>query len=477
MQTETLAWFVVAFVVGAAVSWLVAHGRSASDHGMAQERIAAREREIQTLQEAATKQEALLQQKESACDALGKENAGLQAQVDAAKESTRQRIEDEQMLKDAFSALAADALHKNNDTFVALAKEKLGEQQNEARTDLEMRKKAVEEMLQPMKVSLEKLGVDTAALELKREGAYATVLAEIGNIKQTHELLRGETNQLVSALRDSGTRGAWGSLQLARCIEFAGMIKYCSFELEKFVRLESGESQRPDCVLYLPNKRTVIIDAKTPMDAFLQAISPTLDADERKRQLLRHADQVRAHLDDLERKAYWKQFRESPDFVICFLPKEALFSAALEADPSLIDYGSGKVILSTPTTLIALLKAIAYGWQQVEMARDAQSIRETAIALYDKVASLYDSFAAIGERLKSTAKAWEKTRVQMEGRGGVFSLGRRLRKYGIGSADLKETNELLLEMHSLQAEDWKPDSTLSLAASQEDATLATEESV
>ena len=434
-----VVWFAVVFVAGMAAGWLITNRLFVSERSLAQERSAARESE-------------------------------LQAQINFLKESARQRTEDVQGLKDAFAALAADALHRNNSGFVDLAKEKLGEQQKEAKTDLEMRKQAVEDLLQPVKASLEKLGVETSALELKRESAYATVLTEIGNIKQTHELLRGETNQLVSALRDSGTRGAWGGLQLKRCIEFAGMVQYCSFDLEKFVRLESGESQRPDCVLYLPNKRTVIVDAKTPMDAFLQAIEAS-DPEERKRQMFRHAGQVRAHLDVLETKAYWKQFPDSPDFVICFLPKEALFSAALEADPTLIEYGSGRVILSTPTTLIALLKAIAYGWQQADSARDVQVIKETAMSLYDKVASLYDAFTAIGERLKSTAKAWEKARTQMEGRGGVFSLGRRLQKYGGNGAELTETNELVLEMHSLQAEDWKPDHVLSIAASTEDAPL------
>jgi DNA recombination protein RmuC len=439
MQIMLVVWFAVVFVAGMAAGWLITNRLFVSERSLAQERSAARESE-------------------------------LQAQINFLKESARQRTEDVQGLKDAFAALAADALHRNNSVFVDLAKEKLGEQQKEAKTDLEMRKQAVEDLLQPVKASLEKLGVETSALELKRESAYATVLTEIGNIKQTHELLRGETNQLVSALRDSGTRGAWGGLQLKRCIEFAGMVQYCSFDLEKFVRLESGESQRPDCVLYLPNKRTVIVDAKTPMDAFLQAIEAS-DPEERKRQMFRHAGQVRAHLDVLETKAYWKQFPDSPDFVICFLPKEALFSAALEADPTLIEYGSGRVILSTPTTLIALLKAIAYGWQQADSARDVQVIKETAMSLYDKVASLYDAFTAIGERLKSTAKAWEKARTQMEGRGGVFSLGRRLQKYGGNGAELTETNELVLEMHSLQAEDWKPDHVLSIAASTEDAPL------
>ena len=289
MQIMLVVWFAVVFVAGAVAGWLIAHRWFASERSMAQGRFVARESE-------------------------------LLAQVNALKESARQRTEDVQALKDAFAALAADALHKNNSVFVELAKEKLGEQQKDATTELEMRKQAVEDLLQPVKASLEKLGVETSALELKRENAYATVLTEIGNIKQTHEMLRGETNQLVSALRDSGTRGAWGGLQLKRCIEFAGMVQYCSFELEKYVQNESGESQRPDCVVMLPNNRTIVIDAKTPMDAFLQAIDAS-DPEERKRQLFRHAAQVRAHLDVLETKAYWKQFPNSPDFVICFLPR------------------------------------------------------------------------------------------------------------------------------------------------------------
>ena len=443
MQIMLVVWFAVVFVAGALAGWLISHRGFASERSLAQGRSAARESE-------------------------------LQVQINALKDAATQRKEDEQALKDAFAALAADALHKNNSVFVDLAKERLGEQQKDATAELEMRKQAVEALLQPVRASLDKLGVETSALELKREHAYATVLTEIGNIKQTHELLRGETNQLVSALRDSGTRGSWGGLQLKRCIEFAGMVQYCSFDLEKFVRLESGESQRPDCVLYLPNKRTIIVDAKTPMDAFLQAIDSP-DPEERKRQLLRHAAQVRAHLDVLETKAYWKQFPDSPDFVICFLPKEALFSAALEADPTLIEYGSGRVILSTPTTLIALLKAIAYGWQQADSARDVQLIKETAISLYDKVVGLYDAFIAIGERLKSTAKAWERARIQMEGRGGIFSLGRRLQKYSGSGTELTETNELVLEMHSLQAEDWKTDQSMAIAASVEDEPQSGEE--
>jgi DNA recombination protein RmuC len=466
MQAEMM-WLVIGLAVGAGIAWVVARGRFAADHGVLQERLAARERELQSALEMLAARDGELEQEKIGSVELRQLVASLKAQIEAAKEATRLRNENEGTLRDAFSSLATQALDANSGRFIELAKKELEKQQGDATNKLTEKENAIRNLLQPVTATLEKLEAGTAALETKRESAYAGMLAEIGNIKQTHELLRSETNQLVSALRDSGTRGQWGGLQLKRCVEFAGMTQYCSFELEKFVRLASGESQRPDCVLYLPNRRTVIVDAKTPMDAFLDAIEPSLGPEERKTEMMRHARQVRMHLDVLETKAYWKQFCDSPDFVICFLPKEALFSAALEADPTLIDYGSGRVILATPTTLIALLKAVAYGWQQVEMARDAEVIKETAISLYDKVASLYDSFSTIGERLKSTAKAWEKTRVQMEGRGGVFSLGRKLRRYGVGSADLKDTSELQLEMHPLQADDWRPEQQLSLAASEE----------
>jgi DNA recombination protein RmuC len=232
------------------------------------------------------------------------------------------------------------------------------------------------------------------------------------------------------------------------------MVQYCSFKLEKFVRLESGESQRPDCVLYLPNNRTIIVDAKTPMDAFLQAIE-TSDPEERKRQLLRHAGQVRAHLDVLETKAYWKQFPDSPDFVICFLPKEALFSAALEADPTLIEYGNGKVILSTPTTLIALLKAIAFGWNQAENAKNAKVISDAALAV------------------KAAGGCYDDIVTRIDGRGGVFSIARKLRELGIGEKDLEdgkkgEIKAIGLTLRPMESEDWQPG--LALAADAEDPT-------
>ena len=467
MQIESVVWFAVGIVAGSVVAWLIAHGRSANDRGIAQERIAARERELQALQDAVAKHEVALNQKEAACDALREENAGLKAQFEAAKESTKQRLEDEQMLKDAFSSLAAAALHKNNGVFVELAKEKLGEQQKEATNKLTEKETAIETLLKPMRESLEKLSTHSQELELKREGAYAQVLTEVQNIQRSHTDLRKETTQLVQALRSPKARGNWGELQLKKCVEFAGMVQYASFDVERFVRGEDV-GYRPDLVVKMPNGRTIIVDAKTPLDAFLDASSAE-DEVVRTAKLMAHAARVREHLKDLSSKAYWKQFIDSPDFVVCFLPSEVLFSAALEQDPSLIEYSaSSGVLLATPTTLIALLKAVAFGWQQSEIAKNANTIRDTALTVYGKLAGLHKDFVDLGKRLKAAGGAYDEMLTKVEGRGGIFSVSRKLRELGIGDEDLGEVKPIGLTLKPMEAEDWQP--SLAIAAEAEDAT-------
>ena len=460
----TITFFLIGCFMGALATWLLTRIRFAADHAVTEERLATRDRELRLVSETLAARDADLKQERADSSILRQQVAALSAQIEAAKVTAQQRAEDENALKNAFSALAADALDANSQRLVALAKGELGQQQIDAASKLAEKEKAISTLLQPVKASLEKLEAGTAALELKRESAYASMFAEIGNIRQTHELLRGETNQLVSALRDSGARGSWGALQLQRCIEFAGMHQYCSFDLEKFVRLDSGGAQRPDCVLYLPNRRTVIVDAKTPMEAFLQAVG-TPDGEERRRLLTKHAAQVRAHLDTLETKAYWKQFSDSPDFVICFLPKESLFSAALEADPSLIEYGSGNVILATPTTLIALLKAVAYGWHQLDIARDAEKIRDAALKVHAKLALMHESILDLGAKLRGAGRAYDEMLARAEGQGGLFSIARKLRELKIGERDLPESKPASVEPRPLSSEDWQ--GQLSLVASAE----------
>ena len=379
-------------------------------------------------------------------------------------------------LSETFSALAAQALHKNNEAFVAFAKQELGKQQESAENRLEHKEKAIESLLKPVGEALTRLQKETHELEVKREGAYGSVLTEIKNIQTTHESLRRETTQLIQALRAPKVRGNWGELQLKRCIEFAGMVEHASFDVEVFVRGEET-SIRPDCVIHLPNQRAIVIDVKTPFDAFLDAMSAT-DESIRSMKLTAHANSVRQHLSLLSAKAYWKQFKDSPDFVVCFLSSEVLFSAALEQDPSLIEFGSSSnVILATPTTLIALLKAVAYGWQQMEITRNAITIRDAAEKLYAKLTTTGDYFDRMGKALGSAVKHYNSLVGCVEGRDSVFSIARKMHDLGIGHEELPETPMLETVTRELKASDWSEPRMpeFEFAAVAEDETRAEDE--
>lgn len=398
--------------------------------------------------------------------AANTELATLKAQQEGAKDKLDLLKDAREELSNQFKALATNALSDNNRSFLTFAKQELGAQQESAKAVLEAKETGITKLLKPVEDALDKLQKATQDIEVKREGAYGTVLAEIKNIQETHQNLRRETTQLVQALRAPKARGNWGELQLKRCIEFAGMVEHASFDTQVFVRGEDV-SRQPDCVVYLPNGRTIIIDAKTPLDAFLDAAGE-IDEAARALRLATHAASVREHLSQLSAKAYWKQFKDSPDFVVCFLPKEVLFSAALEQDPDLIEFGSNSsVILATPTTLIALLKAVAYGWQQMEVTKNAIAIREAAEKLYDKLAGAQDYFNKMGRALTSAVGQYNSLIGCIEGRGSVFSQARKLHELGIGQEELAEIQLLESVTRDLKADDWRTDG-LALAASADD---------
>lgn len=462
-----MIWFVVGCIAGVLVCWTVARGRAQSllaDATRLREEVSSRDRLI-------TERDQELRDARLAGSTAREELSGLRAQILAEQKAASEKIEAlqnvEKSLKSSFEALAANALDANSKRLLQLAKGELTQQQVEASKNLAAKETAIETLLKPMKESLEKLSTQSHDLEVKREGAYKEVLTEIQNIQRSHIDLRKETTQLVSALRAPKARGNWGELQLKKCVEFAGMVQYASFDVEQFVRGEAA-NYRPDLVVKMPNGRTIIVDAKTPLDAFLDASS---EEDEilRKVKLVAHAARVKAHLNDLSSKAYWRQFVDSPDFVICFLPSEVLFSAALEQDPSLIEYSaSSGVLLATPTTLIALLKAVAFGWQQSEIAKNANTIRDTALAVYGKLAGLHGDFVDLGKRLKAAGGAYDDMLTKAEGRGGIFSVSRKLKELGIGEKELGEIKPIGLTLKPMESEDWQP--TLSLAAESEEET-------
>ena len=233
------------------------------------------------------------------------------------------------------------------------------------------------------------------------------------------------------------------------------MVEHASFDLQ--VSVVAGEERlRPDCVIHLPNQRTIVIDAKTPFDAFLDAMAAT-DETIRAMKMAAHGERVRQHLTDLSGKAYWRQFRDSPDFVVCFLSAEVLFSAALEQDPGLIEYGANsKVILATPTTLIALLKAVAYGWQQMDITRNAIDIRKAGRDLYNKLAVAHEHFLNMGKAITNSVRHYNSLVGSVEGRGSVFSLARNMGAMGVGQIEIAELPPIELATRDLKADDWIP---------------------
>lgn len=364
----------------------------------------------------------------------------------------------EEKLKDTFKSLAGDILKENNAQFLGIANR-----------ELSAKEESIEKLLSPVRETLGKMEAQTQQLETKRAEAYSEVLTEIKNIQKTHETLRQETTQLVQALRAPKARGNWGELQLKRCIEFAGMVEHCSFEVEKHMRGNDLEAaQRPDVVVSLPNGRAIIIDAKTPLDAYLSAMNC---ADELQKvvHLQAHATRVRTHLASLGGKQYWQRFHNSPDFVVCFLPSEVLFSAALEQDADLIEFGSrANVILATPTTLIALLKAVAYGWQQMEITRNATAICEVGEALYKKLATMQKYFDNLRGALNNSVQYFNSLMGAVDGqKENVFDLARKLHKLKIGQEDIAETPHIEGDARAPKAGHWVD--TIALAASAESA--------
>lgn len=359
-----------------------------------------------------------------------------------------------------FKGAAADALRANTQSFLALAKQELGSQSQEAKQTLEAKELAIRNLVDPLGAALKSLDEQTRAMEVERSGAYTKVETLVGNLQQSIpaslDALKLETSQLIAALRAPKTRGNWGELQLRRCVEYAGMIEYCSFLEQVTARDEDARLLRPDLTIQLPNGREIVVDAKTPLDAFLDATG-SADPATQKVRFEAHAQRVRTHLKELSGKAYWKQFEKAPDFVVCFLPSEALFSAALEADPSLIEFGAqSHVVLATPTTLIALLRAVEFGWQQMDITKHAKAIHELGRRIYEKLVVVRGHVLRLGSALSNSVDSYNKFLGSIEGKqgGSVFFLGRQLGELVHSEQELDEVKQLQPESREMESPEW-----------------------
>jgi DNA recombination protein RmuC len=329
----------------------------------------------------------------------------------------------ESKMGDTFQALAAQALQQSSQGFLTLAAEKLGSLREQATGDLEARQRAIEGIVKPVQESIDKVDQQIRALERERGQAYGALSEQVRGMATTQEKLKTETGNLVNALRAPAVRGRWGEIQLRRVVELAGMLEHCDFDQQATVHTDDGRL-RPDLVVRLPNGHNLVVDAKAPLGAYLEALeAPTEEG--RLACLGRHAAQVRAHIHKLAAKSYWEQFPTTPEYVVLFLPGEMFYSAALEQLPTLIEEGVGqRVLLATPTTLIGLLQAVHYGWRQERVAENAQEISKCGRQLHERVATLVEHFVSLGSSLGQSVKHFNTAMASFEGR--VLVSARRL---------------------------------------------------
>jgi len=307
----------------------------------------------------------------------------------------------------AFSELANQSLKSNSETFLQLAEQNLGTQQEKAKRELSEREKAVEELVKPIREALDASQKQISELEKSRSEAYGSIKSQLEEMQSSQKSLKQETQNLVNALRRPEVRGRWGEITLRRLVELAGMVEHCDFQ-EQVHTVGEGQIIRPDMVVRMPDRRELVVDVKTPLDAYLEAVEAKDDA-QRKLGLERHAKNVHAHIRMLASKSYWDQFEESPEFVILFIPGDQFLSAALNEKPDLIEYALSKqIILATPTSFVALLKAVAYGWRQLSLAENAREIRTLAEDLYGRLASFVGHMNTMGRQLARSVEHYNK---------------------------------------------------------------------
>jgi len=404
--------------------------RSESERRATAEERSGRVAELQAELEAQGLLVAQLQESNSRFNA---EKADLEARAAVATKATEEKLEllrqTQEEMKVAFQAVAAEALQSNNQAFLDLA----------------------QTTMTPVRESLDKFDEQIREVEKSREGAYAGLTKQVEALLGEQSRLRAETGNLVKALRAPQVRGRWGEIQLRRVVEMAGMVNYCDFVEQEQVE---GEDQlfRPDMMIKLPNDRQIVVDSKVSLSAYLEALDSP-DDDVRGQKLKEHANQVRAHLSRLGSKRYWSRLPQTPEFVVAFLPAETFFSAALEQDPSLIEFGvDQKVILATPTTLIALLKSVAYGWQQKTLAESAEAVSRLGKELFERLCTFGGHFSRVGENLGRAVRCYNEAAGSLEAR--VMVSARKFEELGgPSSADLRPVDLVEATPRSIQPEE------------------------
>jgi DNA recombination protein RmuC len=438
---------VAGLALGFALSLLVRRQRSTDDDAelaTLRERLQGRESSLADYRAELDAERGRTAELRASETELRSQLAATETRLEKEREQSSEKLallsEAEAKLSEAFSGLANKALEANAESFLRQARQSFETLQAAAKGDLDQRRRAIETLVEPMREQLEKYENGVRQMEKAREQAYGTLSEQVRALVSTQSHLQLETGNLVKALRAPQVRGRWGEMTLKRAVEFAGLVDHVDF-VEQETAAGEDATQRPDLVVRLPGGKQVVVDAKAPLASYLEAVEAR-DEDERLRHLADHARQVREHVRKLAAKSYWSQFPDAPDFVVLFLPGESFFSAALEQDPSLIDDAfQESVVLATPTTLVALLKSIAYGWRQEKLAENAREIATVARELHVRVRVFSEHFAGVGRGLGQALRSYNAAAGSLVGR--VFPQGRRLEELGAaGSRELAEPESI-----------------------------------
>ncbi len=356
----------------------------------------------------------------------------LETTLEMERANFKDKLNDRNAISNIFSDLSQRALETNNDHFLKLAQEKLSQFQIMAGNDLDKRSNAIDNMIKPIKEALDKTEKQIHLIEKERKESFGALNQHLESLARAHESLQGETRNLVTALRRPEVRGKWGELTLKRVVELAGMVEHCDFYEQEQTKTETG-SLRPDMIVRLPGEREIVIDVKTPLDAYLNAIE-SKDETERQSELLRHCRSVRARAKELSSKNYWSQFEKAPDFVVMFIPGEQFLSAALELDHEILENAlQQKVIIATPTTLVALLRAVAYGWRQQTLEKNATQIKILGEEMYKRLGVFTDHLARLGKSLGSSLDHYNKAIGSLERQ--LIPSARKMEELGINSEE------------------------------------------
>ena len=375
---------------------------------------------------------------------LEREAAKLAVNLEQEKKNAQEKIkllEDaEQKLSDTFKSISLDALSKNNQNFLDLAKSVFAQIHEKTKNEFSLSVKSIGSLVEPIQHSLGEVDLKLKDLEKSRVGAYEALRQQVSDLLVSQNSLKEETGKLVSALHTPNVRGRWGEMQLRRVVELAGMIEHCDFNEQVNFENEEGEKFRPDMVIYLPGEHQIVVDAKTPLSAYLQAIEEK-DEQQRKFLMKQHAKQIRSRVVEVASKKYWEQFQPGPSFIVLFLPGEIFFSAALEQDPSLIEFAmQQRVVISTPTVLLALLHSIAMGWRQENLAENAKEIIKMGQELYKRLCNMTEHLSTLGKNINSAVHSYNSTITSMESR--VLVTARKFRTLELHEKNLVELNSI-----------------------------------